>query len=228
MATTLLSLRTQAKQRANMEQSNFVSDSEWNSYINNAASALYDLLVQAYEDYYLVLPAPEFTVTAGNSRQALPADFYKLRGLDYKLGTSDYVQVDQFQFGERNSAKMIDVRRIYDEAPVNYRIMGSYIQFLPEDRAPGTYKLWYIPRFVPMASDNDTFDGVNGWEEFIVVAAAIKALSKEESDTTDLVKEYQEIKDRIEGLAAERDAGVSERITDVYKFRRAYWYDDAY
>ena len=228
MATTLLNLRTQAKQRANMEQSSFVSDSEWNSYINNAASALYDLLVQAYEDYYLIMPPTEFTLASGESKKALPADFYKLRGLDYKLGNADFVQIEQFQFGERNSAKIIDIRRIFDEAPITYRLMGNYIQFLPEDRAPGTYRLWYIPKFTPMTSDSDTFDGVNGWEEFIVIAAAIKALSKEESDVTALAAEYQELKDRITGLAAERDAGSSERITDVYRFRRTYWYDDDY
>lgn len=58
-------------------------------------------------------------------------------------------------------------------------------------------------------------DGVNGWEEYIVVDAAMKCLQKEESDVSVLMAEKSALKQRIEAMASNRDAGKPERITDV-------------
>ena len=59
MATTmtLAELREASRQRADQENSQFISDSELNSYINQSYFELYDILVQSYgDDYYVANP----------------------------------------------------------------------------------------------------------------------------------------------------------------------------
>ena len=54
---TLGQVRLFAQQRADRVNSQFVTTTEWNSYINQSYFELYDLLVTVYEDYYLAPPA---------------------------------------------------------------------------------------------------------------------------------------------------------------------------
>lgn len=61
----------------------------------------------------------------------------------------------------------------------------------------------------------DSLDGRNGWEEWVVVDAAIKLLSKEESDTSQLERESARLWARIMAALQNRDAGQGKRVTDV-------------
>lgn len=61
----------------------------------------------------------------------------------------------------------------------------------------------------------DSLDGRNGWEEWVVVDAAIKLLAKEESDTSQLERESARLWARIMAALQNRDAGQGKRITDV-------------
>lgn len=60
-----------------------------------------------------------------------------------------------------------------------------------------------------------TVDGVNGWEEYLVVDAAIKALQKEESDVSVLLAQKALLQRRIESAATNRDAAEPARVVDV-------------
>src|ERR1700677_855240 len=44
-------IRLYAQQRADRVDSNFVTTTEWNSYLNQSMYALYDILIDTYEDY---------------------------------------------------------------------------------------------------------------------------------------------------------------------------------
>lgn len=61
----------------------------------------------------------------------------------------------------------------------------------------------------------DSLDGRNGWEEWVVIDAAIKLLAKEESDTSQLEREAARLWARIMAALQNRDAGQGKRITDV-------------
>lgn len=56
------------------------------------------------------------------------------------------------------------------------------------------------------------------WLEYVVVDVAIKALTKEESDTKDLVHAKKELKKRIEEAAEHRDAGNPATVSDSNKY----------
>lgn len=214
MTTTLANLRLQARQRADMVNSQFVTDSEFNQYISDSYAELYDLLVSKFQDYYVKNPPLSVTINTGNTID-LPADFYKLSGVDRALtGDGDFYTLRPFTFEDRNARRSATrFRGLYPA--IRYRIYGNQILLSPDDQAVGTYRVWYIPRFTALVNDSDTVDGVNGWELYIVTDAAIKALTKEESDASALMQMKMALLKRIEDMAANRDAGEPGRVTDV-------------
>jgi len=143
MAITLSSLRTSVRQRADMEFSQFVTDTELDGYINNSYKELYDLVTSRFEDYYSSQLL--FTVSSG-STQALPTDFYKLRGIDQMLGGVDnFIPLTKWNFGERGKANRVTGLGLNGWLRPQYRIMGGFINLLPESIAAGDYSMWYIP-----------------------------------------------------------------------------------
>ena len=218
MSVTLAELKTRVRRRADMERSNFVSDSELTEYISSSYKELYDLLVATFEDYYTLDPVA-FTLAAGEFTFDLPDNFYKLRGVDGKLNNSssvtDFETVLPFNFNERNKRNREFNRALFGIISITYRIVNNKLYIYPQEAAAGQYRIWYIPLASDLTTDTDTVDGVNGWEEYIVIDAAIKMMGKEESDTSVLKEEKERIKQRIIDMAADRDAGSSERISDV-------------
>lgn len=212
MSKTLSQIREQARQRSDMLRSEFVEDSELNSYINDSYVELYDLLVSKFEDYYAKDPLP-FTIDSGESVYTLPADFYKLLGVDRQVSGDDYYAVRPFSFLNRNRSNIAN--RLYGFFPnVGYRIYRDTLRITPVDNASGNYKLWYIPRYVPLVDDADEPD-VMDWADYIVVDVARKMLDKEESDSSPMLQEKLLMKKRIEEIAANRDAGDTDRVQDI-------------
>jgi len=214
MAETLSSLRTRVRARADMKNSNFVEDSELNQYINSSYQELYDLLVASFEDYYTAAPT-SFTIASGSNTYTLPADFYKLRGVDFSSDGSNYYTMMPFDFANRNNLNNNVGVLALSQYQNQYRIVGDKIYITPEDNAAGSYRIWYVPRATVLTVDASTLDGINGWEEYVVVDAARKCLAKEESDTSFLVQEKEMLRQRIIAMSARRDAGMPKSITDV-------------
>jgi len=210
---TLATLRTRARERSDMVNSSFVSSAELLQYINASYSELYDLMVGKFEDYYTVSSTE--TIAQGANTITLPTDFYKMRGLDYQLDANNWVLVSKFNFANRNQLNRSTARSVRGVTALQYRIVGNTIRIEPESAAPGTYRLWYTPIYTPLSAESDTVDGINGWEEYVVIDAAIKMLAKEESSTTHLEKEKAAMLQRIEVMAQSRDSGAPESITDV-------------
>ncbi len=134
MATSLLQLRTRARQRADQVGSTFVTDSELTNLINLGLAELYDQVVSAFEDYFTI--STTLTVVSG-STAPLPADFYKLRALDYNNNGS-YTALREFAFNDRNM-NQISSSGFYRGYAVNrrYRIMGDNLLLQPEGQAAG-------------------------------------------------------------------------------------------
>ena len=212
MSTVALSsLRSRCREMSDMVDSDFVSDTELLSYINSSYAELYDILVGKFEDYHVT--SSTFTISSGNSN-ALPTDFYKLRGLDFQLDSNSWISLKKFNFNKRNLLNRSVVYNTGLANEVQYRILGNTIYLEPEDNALGNYKIWYIPTYTALVSESDTVDGVNGWEEYIVVDTAIKMLAKEESSITHLTAQKNNLLKRIETMSQNRDYDQPEQITD--------------
>ena len=295
---SLGALRLQARQRADLENNNAVTDAEFNSYISNSYKRLYNMLIAAYGNDYYVANTYQFSLTNSqnyslpdgtpafiDSTGATAAKFYKLLGVDlqYSASPSGWVTMKRFELIERN-------RYAYPNTAINfngytnlrYRLSGSTLMFMPVPMAGQTVRIFYAPAptnlqfmlpaysvgtsnvlgsmsdttgltigmnvflsnvvpsgvtisatsttTVTMSSNalssqnanifsfwNDaaTLDGISGWEEFIIIDAAIKAQIKQEGPTAELIGQRQDMVDEIQSMAEGRDIGQAHHVSDV-------------
>ncbi len=76
-------------------------------------------------------------------------------------------------------------------------------------------RLLYVPLPTLPTQDADTIDGVNSWEDSIVIDVAMKMMAKEESDISALLIRKKALTDRLEAEVSNRDAGNPSRIVNV-------------
>lgn len=240
----LSQIRLAAMQRADRVNSNFVTNSEWRNYINQAMFELYDLLVTVYEDYYAATPVqfvsdgstfnyplPNGTLSflSGiNVQQTIVGEpFYKLLGVDLALQNvnNGYATINKFNFIDRNRYIYPNTGgSLYGVFNLQYRVIGKYIQFIPTPSAGQAIRLWYIPRLKELLLDTDTTTvGISGWVEYVIVKAAYYALTKEESDTSSLVMQLAALQKRIEESANNRDAGQPDNVSDTRGVNGGDW-----
>lgn len=205
-AVNLNDLIAYSKDRSDMVNSKFIDDATWTRYINQAAKEFYDLIVDKGLDYFTI-SAP-LVLDGANDTFSLPADFYKLIGIDYDLsGVTRNMYPMNFEDRNRDIVGTGQTTR--------YRLFGNgKIMFRPKP-AGQTITIWYVPIFEELSNGTDTLTGFNGWEEYVVVRAARYALVKEESDTSNLDAELKLLRDRIDSMANNRDQGGAARVTDL-------------
>lgn len=219
---SLLNLRTATRERANMENSTFVSDSEINRYINQSIKELYDILVSKNGNDYFA-EEETYTLVAGQDAYDLPDLFYKILWVEIKGDDGYYYKLRRFMQTEMNSGATPINYYIPD---IRYRLRKDKIVFTPSNLTGGReIRLWYIPTHKDLSADGDTFDGINGFDEYVIVRSAIKCLVKEEQDVSELMAELDFIKTRVEGMSDNRDQGAPERI---YDSQRDYYGDSVW
>jgi hypothetical protein len=238
MSITLLQLRTQARERADMTNSTFVTDTELNNYINKSIAELYDILVQCYGSDYFTAPAIEFNTIGAQDKYDIPTilkgtygdgvdsgnTFYKMVALDAKVNSGEWSSVTLFSFGERNRFQRFGIWDRLGITNFRYRMVGNNLTIAPTPTQAGPMRFWYIPAAKVLTADADSFDDINQWSEYVIVDAAIKMLQKEESDVSVLMAEKTALKRRIEEAGNNRDVGKSEAVGDIYAEQDFYWY----
>ncbi len=204
---TLLEIRTAAYQRANMEydasaqaEDRFVTDTEANALINKGYKELYGHLIR--HGMHRAESVEEITAD-GSETYPMPDDFYALLtvhrvedGHGYLLARHDHRQRPRTELG--------------GVPATSYRVIGSTITFDPIPES-GTYEVRYVPIPGTLTDDDDTVDGVLGWEEYVVLYVAVKLLQKEGSHqaAAALQSDMRELMSRIqdEAHAAEMSEG---------------------
>lgn len=211
MPTSLTDLRLMARQKADMENSSFVSDDEVDRALQDGYKKLYKLLVSKNTDLFVAEPY-EFTLSSGNT-VALPTGFYKLLGVDYNDGS--WRELDPFMFNERNASTEALRGRRGRASKFRYRTIGSSLYITPSDDCAGDYRLWYVPT-CPVLTTTEELDAESDeYRDYVINEAAIVFLAKEESDVSVLMAANAQIVMNIEKEAATRDIGRSERVQDV-------------
>jgi hypothetical protein len=233
--TTLASVRAAAQQRADMVNSQFLTTAEWTANINASYQELYGLLVQKFgADYYQAgtpdnwfqfttttaasYPLPDGTASylLSDGSTVAPA-LFKVNGVDLQINSqpNGWLTLKSFMWAERNRFAFPNTQNFWGHSNIRYRINGNRIWLVPLPSAGQAIRIWYTPRLRVLVSDSDTLDGVNGWDEFIVIDAAIKALQKEESDVSILMAQKAAIISRLEAEAENRDVGMPAHVADV-------------
>ena len=217
MATfTESDLRTRARRRADMENSTFVSDAEIQDYLNSSISELHDFMVKSYEDYFVSEQTYNAPLATGGAN--LPDDFYKALGVDYDSGGITST-LKAYSFTERNvyNTPYAVIDRL---AEPMYKIEGTKIKLIPGNSQSGTITLYYVPLATQFSvSVTEIENVIPGYEEYVVVATAIRMLMKEESDVSALERERQQLASRIIRAISPRDVSGSFAIRDVRKGR---------
>lgn len=232
-------IRYLAQARADLLTSNFLTIPEWNQNINQSMFELYDLLITADEEYYVATPAafgtdgstfiyplPDGVTTfinglgsMNNPSTYVAAPFYKLKGVDLALQTSQnaWVTVTNFNFIDRNTYTYPNTAStIYGVFNLRYRILGNNLELIPTPSGNQFIRLWYIPRLPQLLADTDiTSSSISGWVEYVIIDAAIKAMQKEESDVTVLMLQKEAMRQRIMSTATNRDIGQPPTISQL-------------
>lgn len=218
-SVSLGTIRQRAQSLADAAQG-LASTTEWNFWINAAAADLYDRLTQADPERYV--NTFQFSLVPPAIDVALPADFYKLLRVDCIYGQAGqnpplFYTVRKFSLLEED-AYQYPVYVTLAGPAYRYRLRGNNIHFTPAPNASTTMRILYVPVITPLVNDSDTMDGINGWEEFVVISTAIRALQKENAtDTTSLVQEREKWESKIKALELERDSSFPEQTIDVMR-----------
>ena len=182
---TIATLMSRSRQRADMEDNDFVQDAELVDYINSGIAELHDILVQEYgQDYYVSYK--EFNTAADKDTYPINdststeniniSDFYKLRGVDAKINGNEWFTILPFNFNERNLYQSFGSWSLLGLTNVRYRMVGGNVVFTPMPDGVTPVKIWYIPQASQFSSSTDSstkYDDINGYSDYVVVFAAI-------------------------------------------------------
>jgi hypothetical protein len=238
-------LRYQAKLRADMLKSNFVTNDEWNLMLNNSIFELYDLLVTKFgEDYFLAPPliiqstsALSYPLPNGTNYpntngmpdpNGAPAPAcYKVYGMDFNSygaqinNTQGWVSMSRFNWGDHNKYNILlgaasnNVSGQY--CSFQYREMGDQVYIIPTNSGQ-YFRLFYVPIAAQLLQDTDMMPfGYSAWWEYPVIDAAAKALAKQQlfDQSQELMNRKQVLELRIETTAANRDVGQPNTATNT-------------
>ena len=139
---------TQARQRADMVNSNFVSDSELTGYLNEANLELYDLLTTKFADEYFHT-YDLITIGSASNIYALPKDFYKLKGVEIASDASNnrFITIVPYMFNERN-------RYAYNNS--NLPTRSVRVRYIPRAKRLSSTAQTFVDGDVTVAADTIT------------------------------------------------------------------------
>lgn len=195
---TLANLRTACKQRADMENSAFISDSEWTRMIDTVWAELWELLVASGDPPVIT----EQTINAtGATTYALPDDHFSTIGIDYDSTDLKYT-LRELMIQERRWAETVTGAA----RAVAFLIQSNAIKLRPNPPS-GTYKHIYVPMPVDLTVQADGY-AVQFYqpaaEDFVIWGVVRMARAKEESDTTHAEREFERARQRVEEIALMR------------------------
>jgi hypothetical protein len=196
------------RRRANMENTQFVTDAEIITYLDQANRKFYNLLTSEYENWFVT--ESTFSLVPGQKDYLLPTDMYKLLGVDIVDPDGRAFTLRPFSLNERNR-----ISQTWLGKPVRYILKGNYISMLPETTFASTVKLYYVPSPTAITSSAQTVEVYNGFDEYIALDAAIRCVLKEEGNIEPLLVERKYMEDQINALMVGRDAGFPKRVTDL-------------
>lgn len=211
-AISLTTLRSRARERADMVNSAFISDTavSLDAWINKGLQLIHEKLVEAYGDEYLE-SSSTFTTAASAETYLLPAGFLKLIDIELQLN-GQWTSLKKYQRPEANAYRSANLRG--DRLP-RYRLSGANVRLLPVPANGIAGRIWYVPTHTVLVNGADTVDLPNGWEEYAVLYAAKVALGKEESDISAVERELGVLDTRLDQIKLDRDMGQPNQVVDV-------------
>lgn len=217
---TLTNLLLDIRSRTNQENSTFVTDAELTEYLNQELAELWTRLVLS-QAQPLYRSTTTVSVTPPTTLYALPADFLAMQGVQ---ATLDGLTFSVRPFMPHERASLTNTTQLYGPwGPLQYRVQGNNIEFLPADRAFSA-TLYYVPSQPRLSAGSDTFDGFNGFEMCAIAGVCAVVAAKEESDPSFYMSQKAAFYATAEKAAAYRDMSSPERVQDVMQYTVDPWW----
>jgi len=212
----LSDLQARVLQRSNLEgATSFITPAELTDYVNGSIAEWSDEVRGTTWGGTYWRSTYSFTTTSNTSAYPLPADFLALISVDINIAGSPVISAIAYQEEQRNVFKNYPVFFGWGYSnPIYYALPGGNISFIPTPLGAYNVTLNYIPTAPVLTDPDDSIDCINGWEEFIILDAAIKCLTKagelETIPTLERAREKQ--RERIRAMAGRRDQAMAERV----------------
>lgn len=143
-----------------------------------------------------------------NGAGDLPEDFFRLNAAWVVWSSSDHEPLTNLS--NQQYAASYAGSSWTAGASKAFRIVGSQLRVFPAATS-ATVRIAYVPAFATA----DEYDGVNGWEKYVTVGAAIEILAIENRTNAALEREYERQSERILSMIEERQAQDPPRIRDA-------------
>lgn len=217
-AVSLASIQLQVRQQCDIEKmdptNGFVTDAMLLNWANLELADLVGLISNRFNQRLTKIGTQ--AVTGATDTYPLPADFFRMDGIDADFGTGNYQNVGFLQNSDRNVFNS-DIARAFAQQSFNLaaRLEGANLVLQPNPPPTCTLRLHYTPTFTRFALTTDTFDFVNGWEAMIIagMCARVRRRREEDPGPDQAEKSYQ--RQRIIGEASNRIAGAARRMASV-------------
>lgn len=212
----LAAMRSRVRERADQENSAFISDGELDAYIQGSYEELYDLVLEAWGSDLFQL-ATVIPTVVNEFNYELPLDFYRLTNISIELGARHYVSLRELQLEELNLLAQVG-------QPTHYRLAASVsaadavtplhkFNVAPVPDSVWNMTVFYVPAPELLVVDRE-YPAFAGWDEWIVCDAAIKCLEKEESETSTLQGRLARLQQRILAAGPARNTAEAPRVQD--------------
>ena len=220
MIITIQTITDSAIDLADMRRSAFIDQSgtastELIRYVNMAYKDVYQQIVMSKENYFAT--PYSFNLVGAQPSYPLPADFYKLNGVDLALDASNtrFITLSPAMFRDRNKYKSsINALTAPYGQVFRYLIVKDSIQFIPVPSVAYQVILWYTPEPATITTLSDTISLPPGCDEYMSLYIGALMKSKEESDATPLNVKRVEVLRQITHSLRERDTGAADYVVD--------------
>lgn len=213
---TRAQLRTYARERADQDAATFPTDTQYNTYLDQAAKEVwYDLLQAGW-------PVNFSTVTkTATSTSFIPLSVSgtvaAIRGVYFY--SSDGTTMELRKLNEGDRAGMLSIPGTDRASRYDYRIdatSGPGIELFPHVSA-GSYKVDYILEHPGFSGDSDVWYGPARSDELLVIRAAMKGAAKEQNSdlVRQLMQDYSVLMSQVQAMASWADMRNSASIRDV-------------
>lgn len=219
---TVGQLEADVRSRADVENDPHKSPVEIRRWLSAGYSQLYDILVNSGLAYF---ESKQTIVTVGSGTTALPADYFGTLRIDFIFSAELIWPVKEI-----NPRAIHRVRRTNAQRAYYYRITGSNITWYPTPPSGQTYEHLYIPAAADLTLDVDgstVVDGINGWEEYVVLYAAMQACNKEDGNYTKFERQIAKIEQKIESMSLNRTIASATSLIEEEDYDDYYDRDPA-
>lgn len=194
---TLKSMRDQIKADLDLEDEDFIQDSDINTWLNDAIKVAESEIHTLYEDYFL--DDVTVTLTSGQNLYDYPSDIYgnKVRKIIFREASAGSTSVHEI----RRVRNLVDAksRDIYNNnsnpilqwSPHNDATEGRKIRLYPEVARDGFMVVYYLRNAKQLVDDSDITD-IDEFSRFLVQYGKTQAYLKDGDPRADDSKILEE------------------------------------